>query len=332
MTEQKKQFALGLIAYAVQRDVNAGELCKKANIDLPSLKKNPDVVLTRKQFEDLWHHASQLTKDPLFGLHFGETLQLSALGIVGEIIKSSRTVGEAIQMAASLTPLVTDLFSMEIKKVKSFFTIKLFPSKGTDLNFSLRQLADTLMVFAVHELDGLLLEKIKPSSVTYPYVLSNSVEYERVFRCKPSRHKTDFSLQFDNKYLDEPILSASYELQHLLLEKVNSMKIGKAGTGTLGEKIHQHLMTNAYLGILSLEDVARNFNSTPRSLQRRLQEEGMTFQELSESVRKSLAIHYIQSGKHQIKEISDMLGYNELSAFSRAFKRWTGKSPVRYLA
>jgi AraC-like DNA-binding protein len=91
-------------------------------------------------------------------------------------------------------------------------------------------------------------------------------------------------------------------------------------------------MANAYLGILSLEDVAANFNMAPRSLQRRLQEEDITFQQLADSVRKSLALHYIRLGEHPIKAISNMLGYNELSAFSRAFKRWTGKAPANYLS
>jgi AraC-like DNA-binding protein len=332
MTDHQKQFALSLIAYVVQREISASELCEKANIDLKSVTKSAAYKLTTRQIDDLWHHASQLTKDPLFGLHFGESLQLSALGAVGEIIKSSRTVGEAIQMAASLTYLVTDLFSMEVKREKYFFSIQLISKNGMEgMDFMARQLADTLMVFIVHELDGLLLQKVTPKSVRYPYALSNPDEYERVLRCKPTKHKSDFSIQLDNRYLDEPILSANYELQSLFLEKINSKKV-KTVSGVLSGKIYQHLMSNAYLGILSLEDVAANFNVTPRSLQRRLQEEGITFQQLSESVRRSLAIHYMQSGKHQLKEISDMLGYNELSAFSRAFKRWTGKSPVNYFA
>lgn len=86
-------------------------------------------------------------------------------------------------------------------------------------------------------------------------------------------------------------------------------------------------MANAYLGILSLDDVAANFNVSTRSLQRKLKEENVTFQELADAVRKALAVEYVKKGDHPIKEISHMLGYNELSAFSRAFKRWTGKTP-----
>jgi AraC-like DNA-binding protein len=331
MEDQQKQFVLGLIAYSVQRDVAAEELCKRAAIDLSSLKKKPEYGLTKKQIDDLWRYAGELTNDVLFGLHFGEALQLAALGTVGDIVKSSRTVGEGINIAASLVPVVTDLFTMEIITGKKTFTIKLNPSREIGMDFTSRQLADTLMAFTVRELDGLILEKIVPRAIAIPYAIVNPSEYERVLRCRPSKHRSELSLQFDNKFLDEPVLSANYELQQLLLQKVTSAT-SKVSSGIFGDKIHQHLMSNAYLGILSLEDVAANFNITPRSLQRRLSAEGITFQHLSDSVRKSLALHYIQSGKHQIKEISDMLGYHELSAFSRAFKRWTGKPPVSYLS
>jgi len=58
-----------------------------------------------------------------------------------------------------------------------------------------------------------------------------------------------------------------------------------------------------------------------------LYEEGVSFQQLADSVRRSIAMHYLQSGNFPLKEVSHILGYNELSAFTRAFKRWTGKTP-----
>lgn len=333
MEDQQKQFALSLIAYAAQRDISPEELCKNANVDLPSIKKNQEYTLTKRQLDDLWLYGSRLSEDPLFGLHFGESLQLSALGVIGEIIKSSRTVGEAISMAASLTHFVTDLFKMEVTQSSNTFTIQLIPNKHPGSNFIMHHMTDLLMVFIVHELDGLLLEKIRPRAVHYPYAVSSPSEYERVLRCQPSKKKNRFAIQFDNRYWEEPIISGNYELQTFLLQKVNtSMAEKKAESFSFSQRIYQYLMAHAYLGILSLEDVAANFNIAPRSLQRRLQEEGKSFQQLSDSVRKSLALHYVASGKHPIKEISHILGYNELSAFSRAFKRWTGKAPANYLS
>ncbi len=331
MEDQHKQLALSLIAYAAQRDIPTDILCKNANIDLRAFKKKEKYAITKKQFDDLWLYASRLAKDPLFGLHFGESLQLSALGVVGEIIKSSGTVGEGITIAASLTGVVTDLFKMEVTQSKKKFVIRIIPTIPNDSGFTARQMTDLLMVFVIHELDGLLFEKIKPLAVFFPYAISDLDEYSRVLRCKPSKRKDQLAIHFDGKFWQEPILSANYELNSFLLQKIKTYS--KSNTsGPFTEKIYHYLMTNAYLGTLSLEDVASNFNVAPRSLQRRLQDEGVTFQQLSDAVRKSLALHYMEAGKHPVKEIAIMLGYNELSAFSRAFKRWTGKAPTNYLS
>ncbi|MEJ7644228.1 MAG: AraC family transcriptional regulator ligand-binding domain-containing protein [Chryseolinea sp.] len=329
MGDQQNQFILSLLGYAVQRGISAQKLCELCNIGLEDMKIGLASAPSKKQINDLWKNAAHLCNDPLFGLHFGESLQLSALGAVGEIIKSSDTVGQAITIAASFTPAIVKSFTMEVKKSKTIFVIRLLETDSKDDDFVTQQVADLLMVFTVHELNGLLLRKISPISVSYPRKISDPVEYERVFRCRPKR-SGDYSISFEAGYWDEPILTANYELQKLFLQKVNSESNGKLPSISFQVTILNYLAKNAYLGILSLEDVAANFNMSPRSLQRRLQEESVTFQQLADSVRKSLALHYLESGKYQIKEISNILGYNELSAFSRAFKRWTGKAPIEY--
>lgn len=98
----------------------------------------------------------------------------------------------------------------------------------------------------------------------------------------------------------------------------------------LQTRISNFLLANTYLGIPSLEELAANFNTSARSLQRKLQEEGVTYQQIVDTIRKSLALHYLQSGNYPLKEISYILGYNEISAFNRAFKRWTGTTPLNY--
>jgi AraC-like DNA-binding protein len=332
MDEQQKRLVLSLLAYAVQRGISAQQLCKLSNLDLAALKRNEAVTITRKQQEDLWMNAMHLCEDPLFGLHFGESLQLSALGVVGEIIKMSGTVGEALTHAAAMTPMVTDLVTMDVIQARKTFTVHFIPTalgKQQSNTLTFRQVLDLLMVFTIHELDGLLLEKVKPVSVRHAFETVHTQEYERVLRCAPMR-KAQHTLEFDNAYWNEPILTANYELQNVLLNKVNTLGREAGKAQTLQSKIYTYLLQNAYLGILSQEEVAANFNISARSLQRRLREEGVTYQQLSDSVRKSLALHYIRSGNYQLKEISGMLGYNELSAFTRAFKRWTGEAPARY--
>jgi AraC-like DNA-binding protein len=332
MEEYKRQFVLNLLAYAVQRDVSPKELCRLSGLDLTALKKGTAEPIRPKQMNDLWMNAVHLTNDPAFGLHFGEALQLSALGVVGQIIQSSNTVGEALTQAAQAIHLITNIFSMEVSKRNRVITIKFTIVNEKEAGAAtIQQVLEFFMVFSIHELDGLILEKIKPLKIRFPFNPEiDRHEYERILRCKPQHIEHECSMEFDSKYWDEPILTANYELQRLMLEKINKQTSIPAHEIPLSERIINYLNSNAYLGIASLEEIAANFNSSPRTLQRKLQDEGVSFQQLTDSVRKSIAMHYLQSGNYPVKEVSYILGYNELSAFTRAFKRWTGKTPLDF--
>lgn len=331
MNDLRRQFLLGLVGYTVNRGIAATVLCDAADLAVESLMTPGHAALTPEREQALWTEAARLTKDPLFGLHLGESLQLAALGTVGEIVKSSNAIGNAITVAASFVPAVTDLYTMDVSRTPDSFSMTLHPTAlPRDKEYD-QHVADFLMVFSIHELDGLLLKRIRPLHVRCVFDTTEAREYTRVLRTSPVADPGSRAIAFDASDWDVPILSANYEMQTMLLDKVRASN-GALQPTTFRHAIETYLSRNAYLGIASLDDVASNFNMTPRSLQRRLQNESVTFQSIVDQTRKSLAIHYLRSGKYQIKEISHLLGYNELSAFSRAFKRWTGKPPITYQA
>lgn len=330
MEDQLKKLMMALLAYAAQRDLSPETLCRLSNITISELQDNSK-PFTSKQVADLWLNTIHLSKDNLFGLHFGESLQLSALGIVGEIIKSSDTVGNALAIAASLTHLITDAFKLDVQQLDDAFSVEFIPASADWRNVTTTiQTLDLLMVFVIHELDGLMLKKISPLRVSYARPIDNMAEYERVMRCKPQMNADSNIITFDKKYWNEPIITANYELQNILRQKVTSVKAQLPEKQTLKNRIYSYLLANSYLGIVSLEDIASNFNVSSRTVQRKLKEEGINFQQLADEARKSLAINYLKSGSYPVKEISYMLGYNELSAFTRTFKRWTGITPALY--
>lgn len=187
-----------------------------------------------------------------------------------------------------------------------------------------------LMAFVIHEMDGLVLRKIIPLSFRYAAELIDKEEFCRVMRCKMDSNRDGNSLSFENKYLDEPILSANYELQNILIRKVHTLAPGADEARSLKTSIFNYLLSNSYLGVLSLEQVASNFNMSGRTIQRRLKEESTSYQQVADDVRKTIAINYLRSGSYPLKQISFLMGYNELSAFSRSFKRWTGQTPASY--
>lgn len=328
----QKSLVLQLLAYAAQREISPQQLCTLAGISLSGLKGKAKYEMTHKQLNDLWMNASHLSGDPFFGLHFGESMQASALGMVGLIIQHSSTVGEALTYAASMTHLITDLFGMQVANGKRSFTVQFIPFKDgqQERSFAFRQMMELFMAYTLHELDGLVLERIHPRSIKMPFDPEHAAEYQRVLRCEEIRRSAEYVIEFDNAYWSTPILTANYEMQSLLLQKAGAMDQSLTAVPNLRTRLSSYLLANAYLGIPSLEQLAANFNTSPRTLQRRLQDEGLSYQQLAESVRKSLALHYLEAGNYPMKEISYILGYNELSAFTRAFKRWTGSSPANY--
>ena len=330
MENQQKKLVISLLAYAAQRDISPGALCELSNITDKELQQK-DKPLTQKQVGDAWANAIHLSRDEFFGLHFGESLQLSALGIVGEIIKTSGTVGEAITVASSLVHLITDAFQLEISQQEDTFAVQFIPQLPNWQNvLTAKQTLDLLMVFVVHEMDGLMLKKIKPQKVSYMPQTVNNAELERVMRSPVIAGANKNTLVFDKALWDEPIITANYELQKLLLKQVPVADKFDNEPQALNTRIYNYLMGNSYLGMVSLDDIASNFNLSTRTIQRKLKDEQVSFQQITNEVRKSLAINYLKAGDVPVKQISYMLGYNELSAFTRTFKRWMGTTPGAY--
>lgn len=332
MQDYQKRLALNLLAYAAQKNVDLAELCNRSGLDLTELRSESSPGPTTQQINALWLTATTLSNDSLFGLHFGESLQVSALGVVGELIRHSCTIGEALTHAAAFSHLITDLLTMEVTRNEKSFIIRFIPStvarRESPLMF--RQVMDFFLAFTLHEVDGLILKKIQPLTVKLPVELVELAEYERVLRCHSIQNVSTYEMELDSQFWDEPILAADYDLQAVLLRKVSALDEAYTNTKSLSERIRHFLLANAYLGVPTLDAIAANLNVSSRSLQRKLQEEGVTYQQLTDSIRKSLALHYLQAGQYPVKEVSYILGYNELSAFNRAFRRWTGTTPVSY--
>lgn len=325
------QFTHALLGYAVQRNIDVEFLCNCSNIDYSELGKS-NFRLNAEQTNSLWKNAVHLSADKQFGLHFGESMQLAALGLIGQIIATSNTVGDALTRASGMVHLITDMFSIQLISNETDFQIDLVSDEQIRKTYpyTFQQMADYLLVFVLHEMKGLLLEKLKPTKVNFNYPIVNQKEYERVLRCSVYGNQENLSIILPLSYLSIPTISANYRLQKILIGQISAFLKTSTIDHSFQTKIYHYLLTNSYLSSQSLESVAANLNASPRTIQRKLKQEGITFQEIVEKVRKDLAIHFLHSEKVQIKEIAYTLGYNGPSAFQRAFKKWTGTTPSKY--
>src|SRR5690606_37349981 len=171
----------------------------------------------------------------------------------------------------------------------------------------------------------------KPERVNTHHHEEDLGEYQRIFNCPVVGNRKQMSIVLSNQFLALPIITSNYSLQKTLLQQINELLKSSPVKGAFQNKIYHYLMANSYGNIQSLASVAANFNMSSRSLQRRLKLEGVTYLEIVEEVRKNLALHYLKTENYQIKDIAYTLGYTESSAFLKAFKRWTGKTPSLYV-
>ncbi len=101
-------------------------------------------------------------------------------------------------------------------------------------------------------------------------------------------------------------------------------------TNSIVDRVRQELSVGLRGGQVRLEAIAHTLEVEPRTLQRKLREAGISYQELLDEMRRELSIHYLKEEHISVYEVAFLLGFAETSAFHRAFKRWTGKTPSEF--
>lgn len=324
-------FLQALLVFCKERGLDIEKLTSFAGFKIQDLHTKASVNISNQQMEVIWKNIVHLSKNELSGFHFGTSMQIAALGIVGQVIQMSSNVKDALKHACSMVHLLTDFYSLNVIEKENTFNISFEKIGGySDTPTAQDQMGDFLLSFVLYELKGLVLENPIPISASFPtYKKHHGKEYEAILGC-PVKKSENYILEFKKDYLHTKIITANYEIQSLLIEKISLLQNSPALKGNLSKRIFNFLIANSYLFSLSIESVSGNFNLSVRTLQRQLKQEGISYIQIVEEVRKSLAIHYMFNSTSSVKEISAVLGYAEPSGFVRAFKKWTGKTPTTF--
>jgi AraC-like DNA-binding protein len=139
------------------------------------------------------------------------------------------------------------------------------------------------------------------------------------------------AVHFDARLLDAPIVQNAGTLKTLLRDAPQSIFLKyrnpDSWTARLRRRMRRCVGTSDWP---VLEQVALEFHVTPTTLRRRLEAEGASFQGIKDALRRDAAIHYLSSTQLSVADLSELLGFQEVSAFRRAFKAWTGMRPTHY--
>jgi AraC-like DNA-binding protein len=136
----------------------------------------------------------------------------------------------------------------------------------------------------------------------------------------------EFALDLDAREL--PLIHSDPYLNDLLLKYCEAALANKRGDRShLRTRVENAISTTLPHGRVLAEDVARSLGMSNRTLARKLSDEGSNFTEILQQLRRDLAVRYLDDRKLHVSKIAWLLGFHEVSAFTHAFKRWTGKTP-----
>lgn len=307
------------------------QICSHGGITIADLD-NPDLKISLEQNCALMDAAMQLSADPNLGLHIGERTTIGILGIAGYLMESSKDLLTALQHLQHYTASFSRLYYFGIELVGEEAVYVCEPiSVWNDVSpETARQSVDIAFAGALHILRLLTGLQLQPLRVQYRYPRIRDVsEHERILKCRPVFNQPCNALTFLKQDLQQRIIGYNRELNDVF-KKLLEQKLQEEGGPPFIHQVRTFILEQSRFSFPTLEEVADRLHLTPRTLQRKLQEENSNFRALSDSIKEELACNLLSSKQVTVSKIADRLGYADAAAFQRAFRQWTGKTPKGY--
>ena len=299
-------------------------LFRKAGID-PALLKKPNARLPVHACNVAWLRASSRIADPCFGVKAGEHWHPSMFGALGFAWLASTSLRTALGRLERYTDLVLERGAVEVRDGCGGDVTVTLSYQGSP--FTLPALADAMLSILLRLCRLNAGDSLNPKRVTlFHSAPADAGPYFTYFRCPVEFDADRDSLTLDKTVVDQPLPSANPHLAHLNDQEIIRY-LARCCGDRVCDRVQATLIEQLASGAVSADKVAQALHVSTRTLHRQLQGEGTTFKGLLEETRRKLAATYLRDEDISLTEISFMLGFSEPSAFTRAYRRWTGQSP-----
>ncbi len=319
-----------IISAALAGGVAPEELSRAAGLD-PSALEDADRRMPFSRLIELVECGARLTGDDAFGLHVGERTDARGYGLLGYVTIHSRTFGEALSRVLRYQQLRTNAvkFSLEVNGGDAHLA---YHYRTADVPPQARRHESEEMLSTMtrvgRELTGV---DWSPLEVHFEHARPRDVsEHERIFRAPVRFSRPLTKLIFDASILTLPLAAADLTLGSLLERQAEELLAKSPRRGVFSGRVRQLVKESLPVGEARVDLVSRKLGVSPRTLQRKLREEGTSYQELLEETQRTLAEFYLRKPEMAIGEVSYLLGFSQPSTFHRAFRRWTGLTPKEF--
>lgn len=300
---------------------------KEVGLDLDSLR-DPNVRIPADALIVLLRLASERCGDPVFGLHLARYVHPTTFYSLGMAMFFSENLAAFLHCYITYYRIITTNDQLESKVEDGVLQIVATPREGMPMipvrvdGFA----AITLSIIRVALGDN----NFAPERVCLarPQPEGYEEHYERFFGCPITYDGESTVISISESQLSRSLITANPELSKMY-QKLTEDHLKKIDRADFPGRVHNELVKLLPTGVSGKDQVAEALNMSTRTLYNKLEGAGTTFREVLDDTRRSLAEEYIRQ-QLPIYEIAYLIGFSDTANFSRAFKKWTGKSPVEF--
>jgi AraC-like DNA-binding protein len=307
-----------------------GPLVDEVGISREALT-DPNVLVPLDKHCRLLELAARQQKDDFVGLRIGSQVHPRDMGPLGYTILNSPTVLAALQSFVRYLRVYARgcEFDLQVEGTSAYF--KYVYTFTEPCAVERRQEAECTLAMVKHALEVITSKKLELEAVSFEHPKPDDTsKHQKVFEAPLFFSQEINSLKFKASILQRGTAHAEHRLFEVLEEHLAQIINTRADEDDLVSRVGNAIAQSLSNGVPSIEDVAATFFMTKRTLQRRLADEGVLFNEFADDIRRKLAIQYVKNTRMPLTEVAFLLGYSHISAFSRAFRRWMGKSPIDF--
>jgi len=305
------------------------EILNRAGIATSLLKdKHARIPVTR--YAALYRLITEQLDDEAFAL-FSRPLRRGSFEFLCRGALSAATLEEALQRIARFLRIILDDFAVDLETTRGSAVLTITQRQPLPVGKAGRVFACEWLLRMIHGLAAWLVARpLALDEAAFPYPPPpHAADYELVFAPRCTFNAARLEARFSLDALALPIRRDEAALRLFLIDAPASITTLYRRDRTLATRVRAALRA-ALPEHRPLPEIARSLFLSPRTLHRRLKEEGSSFQAIKDGVRRDLAIEWLSKTARPLSSIAADLGYADASAFYRAFAAWTGEGPREY--
>jgi AraC-like DNA-binding protein len=313
-----------------QHGVNADSLLKDVGLRRADVA-DPDARIPYAAVLGLIERAAATLGDASYGLRLGAAQAARDGGLLAFIMLNSPTLMDAMAILQRFFRVVGEGEDVEVERTGPLVTLR-FRETDPALR-GLRHNSEYIAAIIVRACRDMTRKRVSPARAEFMHGRPNAtVGYAEYLGCPVKFHADWDAVVYDAETMRLPVIGADNKL-FKVLERACQKILGPAPKKQdIHHDVRELVIDRLAKGTVQFDDVARDLNMSSKTLERRLADRKTTFSALLDDARRGLAEHYLAGTDLRLEQIAYLTGYSEPAALVRAFKRWTGTTPMQFRA